>query len=102
MRVAIASTINKHVCTSEHSSLFANNYVHDFTHLCTNISRYVKQCELFLLDGRISCEMFASECLPTLIHLARDKVPNVRIAVARMLKDSVLSIGRVLFGCVCV
>lgn len=56
--------------------------------------RYVKQCETFLLDGRISCEMFASECLPTLLHLARDKVPNVRIAVAKMLKESVLGIGR--------
>lgn len=58
--------------------------------------RYVKQCEVFLLDGRISCEMFASECLPTLIHLARDKVPNVRIAVAKMLKESVLGIGMIL------
>ena len=64
--------------------------------LFSSLCRYVKQCEVFLLDGRISCEMFASECLPTLIHLARDKVPNVRIAVAKMLKESVLGIGMVL------
>ena len=65
-------------------------------YLSLSLCRYVKQCEVFLLDGRISCEMFASECLPTLIHLARDKVPNVRIAVAKMLKESVLGIGKVL------
>ena len=69
-----------------------NTHTHMHSHAC----RYVKQCEIFLLDGRISCEMFASECLPTLIHLARDKVPNVRIAVAKMLKESVLGIGMVL------
>ncbi len=45
------------------------------------------------MDGRISCELFASECLPILLQLARDKVPNVRIAVARMIKESVLKIG---------
>lgn len=74
-------------------------YLHTHTHVHSHAYRYVKQCEIFLLDGRISCEMFASECLPTLIHLARDKVPNVRIAVAKMLKESVLGIGMVLPAC---
>ena len=32
--------------------------------------------------------------LPTLLLLSRDKVPNIRIAIAKLLKESVLSIGR--------
>ena len=56
--------------------------------------RFVKQCEMFLLHDHISCELFACECLPTLLQLARDKVPNVRIAIAKLLKDSVMSSGQ--------
>jgi len=58
------------------------------------LSRFVKQCETFLLHEHISCELFACECLPTLLQLARDKVPNVRIAIAKLLNDSVMSSGR--------
>lgn len=67
------------------------------THTCTHILlllRYVKQCGSFLTEGRISCEVFASECLPTLIQLSKDNVANIRIAVAKLLKDTVLSIGK--------
>ena len=34
-----------------------------------------------------------SECLPSLLSLAVDKVPNVRLALGRMVKDTLLSIG---------
>ena len=56
--------------------------------------RFVKQCEIFLLNEHITQELFASECLPCLLLLARDKVPNVRIAIAKLLKDTVMSRGK--------
>ena len=55
--------------------------------------RYVKQCETFFLNKHISWEVFCKECLAGVLQLARDKVPNVRIAVAKLLKDSILSPG---------
>ena len=45
----------------------------------------MKQCELFLHKRLISYSLFGTECLPSLLTLSNDVVPNVRLAVARTL-----------------
>ena len=54
----------------------------------------MKQCETFLLNQHISYEVFSRECLPSVLLLARDKVPNIRIAIAKLLKDSIMQCGQ--------
>ncbi len=49
---------------------------------------------MFVTEGQVLYEVFATECLPQLYALARDKVPNIRLAVGRLLHDSILSIGK--------
>ena len=76
-----------------HSLSLSLSLSHTHTHTHTHTHRYVKQCGSFLTEGRVSYSVFALECLPTLFQLAKDKVPNIRIAVAKLLKETVLNIG---------
>lgn len=56
--------------------------------------------ESFLSEGKITSEAFAEQCLPTLLALSQDRVSNVRLTVARVLKDTILSIGMCTGVCV--
>ena len=55
--------------------------------------RYAKQCELFLQRRLISYSLFATDCLPSLLKLSNDIVPNVRLIVARTLHSSLSDIS---------
>jgi serine/threonine-protein phosphatase 4 regulatory subunit 1 len=48
---------------------------------------YISQCRRFVVEQCISSEVFVSECLPNLLPLVADKVPNVRLALARAVRD---------------
>lgn len=50
----------------------------------------MKLCSLLLNERRLPHWMFASECLPVLFNLASDPVPNVKLTLAQLLKDTVL------------
>ena len=67
--------------------------------LSSSSFRFVKQCQRFIEENRLSRSLFATECLPTLITLSYDKIPNIRIAVARLLKNHLLEIGNGIFFC---
>lgn len=46
-----------------------------------------------ITNGAISGEKFAKEMLPNLLNLSWDKVPNVRLVVARTLRQNVIGMG---------
>lgn len=49
---------------------------------------YVKQCDMFLQEKRVNPSVFAVECIPSLISLSRDEVPNIRMAVGKLLHQT--------------
>ena len=75
------------------SKLGVNSFPRYSIRMSASSCRYVRQVESFLSEGRVSNEVFATHCLPTLLILSCDRVSNVRLSVARVLKDTVLSIG---------
>ncbi|GBN03340.1 Serine/threonine-protein phosphatase 4 regulatory subunit 1 [Araneus ventricosus] len=46
---------------------------------------YVYICQQIILDKALSPDQFAEDALPQLLYLCWDRVPNVRIAIARCL-----------------
>jgi hypothetical protein len=52
---------------------------------------YIHQCTTFLVEKCISSEVFVSECLPSLLSLVSDKVPNVRLALARAVRETLMN-----------
>ena len=60
----------------------------------SSLTSYIKQCVTFLIEGCISCEVFVAECLPSLLTLVADKVPNVRLSLAKTIKESLVNIGK--------
>lgn len=55
--------------------------------------RFVQSCTNLLLEGHISAQLFAKELLEAVVLLATDPIPNVRIAVARILKQVIIANG---------
>ena len=97
-------TCNGHLSLS--SCIYFPFFYKVILHLLLTLSpssfRFVKQCQRFIEENRLSRSLFAAECLPTLITLSYDKIPNIRIAVARLLKNHVLEIGNGIFSHVAV
>ncbi|KAK2579862.1 hypothetical protein KPH14_007545 [Odynerus spinipes] len=60
---------------------------------------YALLCAQLISNGAISGEKFAKEMLPSLLNLSWDKVPNVRLAVARTLSQNVVVMGIDWLGC---
>ncbi|XP_029051724.1 serine/threonine-protein phosphatase 4 regulatory subunit 1-like isoform X2 [Osmia bicornis bicornis] len=50
-------------------------------------------CAQLIANNAISGHRFSQEMLPSLLKLSRDKVPNVRLAVARTLSKNVIPMG---------
>ncbi|XP_043493871.1 serine/threonine-protein phosphatase 4 regulatory subunit 1-like isoform X2 [Polistes fuscatus] len=59
---------------------------------------YALLCAQLIVGRAISGEKFVKEMLPGLVNLSWDKVPNVRLAVARTLSQNVITMGNWL-GC---
>ena len=57
------------------------------------IYSYITQCRNFLAEQCISSEVFVSECLPSLLALVSDKVPNIRLALARAVRETLANRG---------
>ena len=55
---------------------------------------YALVCSQLIKDKAIEKDIFMKELLPCLLNLSQDKVPNVRLAVARTLATDVLNIAR--------
>lgn len=55
---------------------------------------YALLCSHLLHNGAIAASMFTKEMLPNLLNLSLDRVPNVRLAVARTLANNVSTLGR--------
>lgn len=51
-------------------------------------------CAQLIASNAISGDRFSQEMLPNLLKLSTDKVPNVRLAVARTLSRNVVPMGR--------
>ena len=56
--------------------------------------RFIDLCEKFLLTQCVSWELFRDECLPQLLAMHTDRVPNIRMAVARVISHILYSCGR--------
>lgn len=54
---------------------------------------YALVCSHLIRNGAITASMFSKEMLPYLIGLSVDRVPNVRLAVARTLATNVVGMG---------
>lgn len=50
-------------------------------------------CAKLISSNAISGDRFSQEMLPNLLKLSSDKVPNVRLAVARTLSKNVIPMG---------
>ncbi|XP_035726061.1 serine/threonine-protein phosphatase 4 regulatory subunit 1-like isoform X1 [Vespa mandarinia] len=67
--------------------------------IAINTSKWVRRqtyallCAQLIAGNAISGEKFAKEMLPSLLNLSWDKVPNVRLAVARTLSQNVIAMG---------
>lgn len=51
-------------------------------------------CAQLISSNAISGDRFSQEMLPFLLKLSTDKVPNVRLAVARTLSKNIIPMGR--------
>ncbi|XP_014604176.1 PREDICTED: serine/threonine-protein phosphatase 4 regulatory subunit 1-like isoform X2 [Polistes canadensis] len=60
---------------------------------------YALLCAQLIIGHAISGENFVKEMLPSLVNLSWDKVPNVRLAVARTLSQNVITMGIDWLGC---
>lgn len=60
--------------------------------ICLN-NRFVQSCTNLLLEGHISPQLFGKELLEAVVLLATDPIPNVRLAVARILKQVIIANG---------
>lgn len=60
----------------------------------TRRQTYVFVCAKLISSNAISGDRFSNEMLPNLLQLSSDKVPNVRLAVARTLSRNVVPMGR--------
>lgn len=58
--------------------------------------RYAQVCHRVLADESIKMEQFAKELLPSVITLSMDKIPNVRLSVAKLLSQRLLHLGTVI------
>ena len=56
--------------------------------------RFVQVCHRSLVDSSLEPDQFSKELLPSLLTLALDKVPNVRIATAQLFSQGLLPIGK--------
>lgn len=56
-------------------------------------NRFVQSCTNLLLEGHISVQLFGKELLEAVVLLATDPIPNVRLAVARILKQVIIANG---------
>lgn len=54
---------------------------------------YALLCAHLIRNNAITSSKFAEEMLPCLISLGRDRVPNIRLAVARTLATDVSAMG---------
>ena len=82
-------------------------YVHVYMFVCTcvcvyilclffySLHSYVKQCDMFLQEKRVNPSVFAVECIPSLISLSRDEVPNIRMAVGKLLHQTLSNTGSI-------
>ena len=66
---------------------------HGLFAICLN-NRFVQSCTNLLLEGHISVQLFTKELLEAVVLLATDPIPNVRLAVARILKQVIIANGR--------
>lgn len=64
--------------------------------LSSVVVRFVYLCDGLLETEAIDKNRFAVDFLPTLLQLGSDSVPNIRIAVARTLRNHVTSSGEVM------
>ena len=55
--------------------------------------RFIDLCEKFLLTQCVSWELFRGECLPQLLAMHTDRVPNIRMAVGRVVSHILYSYG---------
>ena len=55
--------------------------------------RYAQLSYYILEDGSLTAEQFANELLPSLLSLGLDRIPNVRIALAKVLAQHIMHSG---------
>ena len=55
---------------------------------------YAQLCYYILEDGSLTSEQFANELLPSLLSLGSDRIPNVRIALAKVLAQHIMHSGQ--------
>lgn len=60
--------------------------------------RYVYICQEFIVQNSLPPDQFAEDALPQLLYLCWDRVPNVRIAIARCLAAVIWPLGRFLLS----
>lgn len=54
---------------------------------------FASLCAKIISSNAISGDRFSQEMLPTLLEISSDKVPNVRLVVARTLSENVVPMG---------
>ena len=54
---------------------------------------FASLCAKIISNNAISGDRFSQEMLPTLLEISSDKVPNVRLVVARTLSENVVPMG---------
>ena len=57
------------------------------------IHRYAQLCYYILEDMSLTAEQFAHELLPSLLSLGADRIPNVRISLAKVLAQHIMHSG---------
>lgn len=60
---------------------------------CVLNNRFVQSSTNLLLEGHVSAQLFGKELLEAVVLLATDPIPNVRLAVARILKQVIIANG---------
>ncbi|KAG7189512.1 hypothetical protein KM043_017203 [Ampulex compressa] len=66
-----------------------------------NRQTYALVCAQLIANNAITGEKFCEDMLPSLFNLSLDKVPNVRLAVARTLSKNVITMGSDWLGAQC-
>ncbi|GAB1861274.1 Serine/threonine-protein phosphatase 4 regulatory subunit 1 [Camponotus japonicus] len=92
--------ITRIMCYLSRDDALITSLIHEFRDILVKNTKkwihrqiYALVCSHLIRNGAITGSMFSKEMLPYLIGLSVDRVPNVRLAVARTLATDVVGMG---------